>query len=84
MKLYYEKSLVNFKGWSGAQDTLDELTFGELEQLENILNYKDWNETELNDLLRFEKDHIANWLGYLDWGALLEAHKKSVKKVLDK
>ena len=49
------------------------LTHEQCEQLENIINetYPDGlSATELNDLLWFEDDTIAEWLGFEDWEAL--------------
>ena len=67
MKLYTETSIKDFDFWSGAADTVKYLTEDELDEIENILEdlYPDgMSETELNDLLWFEDDMIADWLGY--------------------
>jgi hypothetical protein len=78
MKITSEISLENFEAWSGGADTMNELTAEELEQLESIIEdlYPDgMDETQLNDLLWFERDTIAEWLGYHDWEHLERAHK---------
>ena len=78
IKVYYETTFENFKAWSGGEDTLDALTSDEKEELEKIFEeeYPEGiNETELNDLLRLERDWIASLLGYIDWEDL-ENHKE--------
>lgn len=73
MKIYTENRLENFDAWSGGADTLCTLTHDQCEQLENIIDeiYPDGlSATELNDLLWFEEDTIAEWLGFEDWEAL--------------
>lgn len=73
MKIYSETSLENFEAWSGGADTLRTLTHEQCEQLESIIEeiYPDgMSSTELNDILWFEDDTIAEWLGFEDWEAL--------------
>ena len=70
MKITKEMSLRNFEGWSGAVDTLNTLTDDQKDALEANLKelYLDGvDETRLNDLLWFENDTIAEWLGFEDW-----------------
>ena len=70
MKITSEISLRNFEGWSGAVDTLNTLTDDQKDALEANLKelYLDGvDETRLNDLLWFENDTIAEWLGFEDW-----------------
>ena len=77
MKIISDTDLRNFGAWSGGKDTMDELTLEELDQLEPIIvdAYPDgMTDTELNDLLWFERDTIAEWLGHDDWEALERAH----------
>lgn len=77
MKITKEVSLENFEAWSGGKDTLNELTSSECEQLESILEdvHPDgMDETELNDILWFERDWIAECLGYKDWEHLERDH----------
>ena len=70
MKITSEINLRDFEGWSGAVDTLNTLTDEQKDALEAILEeiYPDgMDETSLNDLLWFEDDAIADWLGFDDW-----------------
>ena len=74
MKVYEEKSLIEFDFWSGAKDTVKYLTDRELEQIEAILEdmYPDGMEdTQINDIFWFEEDWIAEMLGYEDFEALM-------------
>lgn len=74
MKIIIEdKRLRDFEFWSGAKDTVSELTSDDLDTIENILEdaYPDgMTETQINDLFWFDTDIIAEWLGYEDWDAL--------------
>lgn len=77
MKITKEISLKDFEAWSGAKDTLNELTESECEQLESILEdlHPDGiDETGLNDILWFENDWIAECLGYRNWEHLERDH----------
>ena len=87
MKLYYETTFEDFaynKCWSGAKDTIAELTSDEVERLgyaiEDMIasdcDVDGWDEGELNDYLWFERDDIAQWLGYADFDDLMEQHKE--------
>ena len=72
MKIISETSLDRFEAWSGGRDTLDVLVEKDLcDQLEAMLEndiFPDGcTDTELNDLLWFERDAIAEWLGFSDW-----------------
>ena len=72
MKIISETSLDRFEAWSGGRYTLDVLIEKDLcDQLEAMLEndiFPDGcTDTELNDLLRFERDNIAEWLGFSDW-----------------
>lgn len=73
MKIYYEHYLSDFKFWSGAKDNIkylteDDFTVVELE-LEEM--YPDGiEETDLNDLFRFDMDEISKILGYDDFDEL--------------
>lgn len=75
MKIYSEISLENFEAWSGGRDTLDILIEKDLcDQLEAIIDdiepEEGWSDTAINDLLWFERDSIADWLGFSDWDEL--------------
>jgi hypothetical protein len=66
MKIYKEQSLSNFEFWSGAEDFVEKLTSQELDQIESELEsqYPDGiNETELNDLFRFNFETVLEWIG---------------------
>ena len=70
MQIYYELDLPSFKAWSGAEDTIRVLTYEQIRQLENELSdaYPEGlEETALNDILWFERDWIAELLGFDDW-----------------
>lgn len=78
MKITKEVSLENFEAWSGGKDTLNELTSSECEQLESILEdvHPDgMDETEVNDILWFERDWVAECLGYKNWEHLERDHE---------
>lgn len=92
-----EDYLRNFKPWSGAKYTFEKLSDDELDTLDSMLDdifdYSSVDtmptETSINDLLWFENDTIAEWLGYEDWEDLervkagdddLEESLKSLKK----
>ena len=78
MKYYIEESLQNFNAWSGAKDTMNELTPDELDTLESMLEECEpadgWSDTAINDFLWFETDTIAEWLGFEDWEDLERKH----------
>ena len=72
MKYYVEESLDNFEAWSGGKDTLDTLREnGDCDAVESLIEelYPDGDvsETGINDILWFERDTIAQQLGYSDW-----------------
>ena len=66
MRLYAE-GISDFKPWSGAVSTWDELeTYDKIEELESNLDelYPDgMSETDLNDLLWFEPELVYEWVG---------------------
>lgn len=77
MKIYTEISLNNFNTWAGANSTKDELTWEELDILEEALIElypEGLDETTVNDILWFETDWIAEILGYSDWEDLIDNH----------
>ena len=67
MKVISEKSLWNFEGWSGAEETIEIIIendkIEEFEQLIEELFPEGIDETHLNDLLRFEDSWIFEMLG---------------------
>jgi len=75
MKIYREIPLSEFDFWAGAKDTARYLTEEELEQIEQILEEiypEGLSETDINDLLWFEHELIAEWLGYEDFDEIIE------------
>jgi hypothetical protein len=75
MKIYSEDSIRNFNFWSGAKDTVYDLTWSDFDILEPIIEDMfegECSDTDLNDLFWFERDLIAEWLGYEDYDELME------------
>lgn len=78
MKIYREIPLTEFEFWAGGKDTVEELTDSELEQIEQILEEiypEGMSEFEVNDLFWFERDLIAEWLGYEDFDEIMRRDK---------
>lgn len=74
MKIWSDDSIRNFNFWSGARDTVDDLFDSDFDILEPILEeYFDGEveDVELNDFFWFERDKIAEWLGYEDYEELM-------------
>ena len=74
MKYVVEESLDNFEAWSGGKDTLDTLREkGDCDAVEYLIDEyistseDGWRESDINDFLWFERDTIAQHLGYSDW-----------------
>lgn len=74
MRYYVENTLDNFEAWSGGKDTLDTLREkGDVDSVECLIEElaseceEGWTETNVNDFLWFERDTIAQHLGYSDW-----------------
>lgn len=67
MKIYSEISLQDFDFWSGAVDTAKKIDeAGAWDIIEAFLGdlYPDGiDETELNDLFRFEPETVLGWAG---------------------
>ena len=75
--MYYktEFNLYDFPAWSGGRDTLETLKEKNLVDevqaaIEEIYCEESPTDTEINDFLWFERDTIAEWLGFSDWDAL--------------
>ena len=73
MKYMVEESLRDFKAWSGGKDTLDDLleydVLDEAEEYINIVtadNTELPTDTEINDILWFERDEIYKYCGIYD------------------
>lgn len=78
MLIHSEMRLRDFKFWSGGADNANCLTYEQLDILEEILTDifpSGVDEVQLNDLLWFDEDIIAEWLGYADFD---ELRKESV------
>ena len=71
MKYVVEENLSNFNAWSGGADTVAELTDDQLDQVEELIEElfpcELPTDTEINDFLWFERDTIAQHLGFSDW-----------------
>lgn len=74
MRYYVEESLDNFEAWSGGKDTLDTLREkGDVDSVECLIeelastSEDGWSDGDINDFLWFERDTIAQHLGYSDW-----------------
>ena len=75
MRIYREIPLTEFDFWSGAKDTVKYLTDDELEQIEQILEDlcpEGLSESAVNDIFWFERDLIAEWLGYENFDEIME------------
>lgn len=74
MKIWTEDSIRNFEFWSGAKDTVEDLTYDDFDILEPMIEEMFMGEVEdvdLNDFFWFERDTIAEWLGYEDYEELM-------------
>lgn len=60
--------------WSGGRDALDDLTVKEVEQVLDMLDdgVTQYSLTDINDFFWFERDTIAEWLGYSDYDELMK------------
>lgn len=59
--------------WSGGRDTLDDLTDEQIDTILSILESEgsDYTLTDLNDFFWFERDTIAEWLGFDSYDDLM-------------
>lgn len=77
MRYQVEDNIFNFSFWSGAKDTIAELTVDEMYKLEELIEemFCDRDElptdTDINDFVWFERDTIAQHLGYDDFDELM-------------
>lgn len=67
--------------WSGGRDTLDDLTVNEAQTILDILEDTKcpdeyYTLTELNDFFWFERDTIAEWLGYENFEELMNTERE--------
>ena len=78
MKVIHEiDGLIDFEPWSGAVSTYETLTDEQLKQLDSILEecYPEGvTDTEVNDILWFETDWIAELPGFRNWEHLERAN----------
>ena len=79
MKIYSDIDYDNFEFWSGARDTVAELTDSELKTVWDFLEterYPDGAEdVEINDFFWFERDFIAELLGYENFDQIIDRNK---------
>ena len=82
MRVVKEFNLEDFEAWAGGKDTLNTLIEKDLVEKADIIieqYFDDCNngeaptETELNDLLWFERDWLAESLGFGSWDELEES-----------
>lgn len=70
-------SLTDFDPWSGAVSTYETLNYEQLKQLDSILEEyypEGMTDTQVNDILWFETDWIAELLGFRNWEHLERAN----------
>lgn len=75
MEYKVESSLERFEAWSCGKDTLDVLIEkGDCDEVEQLIEEMETlgTDTAINDFLWFERDAIAEHLGYKDWDAYEE------------
>lgn len=81
MKIYKETSLRDFEFWSGAKYTAEVLTDEQFDQLDSCLEEtapKDgYSEIEINDIFWFDRDLIADILGFDNWEALEQSNSEN-------
>ena len=78
MKIYMETALKDFEFWSGAKQTAQYLTDDDFDIIESILDEECeyFSDTDINDIFWFEKDWIAEILGYIDFDDLIEKREE--------
>ena len=67
MKITSEINLSDFKFWSGAEDNAELLTNTQLDEIGNILEDEypgGINETELNDIFRFDFEYVCSLIDF--------------------
>lgn len=72
MTFTIERNLEDFNAWAGGKATLDVLIEkGVCEEVEDFIEqcFSHPTDTDINDFLWFERDQIAEYLGYEDWEA---------------
>lgn len=79
MTITQEISLPRFAFWSTAANNVKELSYGQLKQLEDILEdmYPDGiDANDLNNLMKFDFDTVKEWLGIVDVNEGCKSKKK--------
>lgn len=81
MKIYREMFLKEFKFWGEAENFTRYITDDEFDLIEDVLNELDsgdkyFDKTWVNDLFTFDRDFIANILGYNDEEEMIEDRDK--------
>lgn len=74
MKIYKDYYLRDFNFWSGAKDNVKYLTKDDFTVVELELE-----ETELNDLFRFDMDEVSKILGFDDFDDLKKIREEVQK-----
>ena len=72
MEYTINTDLEHFNAWSGGADTLKVLIEKDVcDQVEDFIEqcFSHPTDTDINDFLWFERDQIAEYLGYEDWDA---------------
>lgn len=72
MRIYADIELRDFDAWDAGVHTLDTIIeHGDDELVEQyLMDFFDndyLTATDINDMLRYEQDTIAHWLGYESW-----------------
>lgn len=90
MKYVVECDLENFEAWAGGKDTLDVLIEkGVCDNVESLIDEIDacseepHTETWVNDFLWFERDYIAEYLGYSSWEEFAYGDEDDGEKEVD-
>ena len=76
-----DEYLKDFPAWAGGKYTLDTLIEnGDCERIEELIEdlfkRKRPTITDINDFLWYQRDDIANYLGYYDWDSYEYNQKK--------
>ena len=82
MEYKVETSLYDFPAWQGGKDTLNTLIDrGDCQEVEDLIETvffdQDATDEDINDFLWFERDAIAEHLGYSDWDAYENGEEES-------
>jgi hypothetical protein len=88
MEYKVETSLHDFPAWSGGKDTLETLIerddWEAVEDLiETVFFDQDATDEDINDFLWFERDTIAEHLGYRDWDAYEDGTEEDDEEFVD-